>query len=329
MKPQFAVVIALIALSAAPALAQGSRLARPNPCKLRIVVTDDRQNAIPDATVEVQDSVGFAAAGSSKQTQQDGIVDFNSYTGVHRIRITGSEIEAYEGDFEIAPNESSHIERIRVKKKSAVGADNPAPGGPPVPAARLRIPKDAEKEYDKGNKAAEKQNWPAATQAYRAAIEKYPDYDLAYNALGIALSSQGDNAGAKQAFQKAISITPEYAMADRNLARILLSEKDYKSADDLLRKSLQTEPVNAFALTNAAYCELQLHDFGDAAAHALKVHDLPHTGYENAHYIAALALEELGKKDDARAQYDLYLKEAPTGPNAPQALQALSRLGNR
>lgn len=306
--------------------AASAQLARPKPCKLRIVVTDDHQNPIPDATVEVQDSVGFAAAGTTKQTTQDGQVDFNSYTGSHRIRIVGSEIEAYEGDFEISPNEASHIERIRVKLKNPVGANDAGPSGPPVSAARLKIPKNAEKEYDKGNKAAEKQNWPAAADAYRSAIKLYPDYDLAYNALGIALSSQGDNAGAKAAFEKAVDITPEYAMANRNLARILLGEKDCQGADALLRKSLQIEPVNAWALTNAAYCELQLKNFSDAAAHALKVHDVPHTGYENAHYIAALALEQLGQKDEARAQYDLYLKEAPTGANAVNAHEAIARL---
>ena len=150
-------------------------MAQPRPCKLRIVVTDERQNPVADATVEVQDAVGFAAAGTSKQTTQDGQVDFNSYTGVHRIRVTGSEIHAYEGDFEISPNESSHIERIRVKMKNPVGASDAAPAGPPVSAARLKIPKNAEKEYDKGNKAAEKQNWAAAASAYRAAINAYPE----------------------------------------------------------------------------------------------------------------------------------------------------------
>lgn len=323
MKRQISLV-ALFALTLVSAVS--AQLVQPKPCKLRIVVTDDRQSPIRDATVEVQDAVGFAAAGTSKQTAQDGQVDFNSYTGGHRIRIVGSEIQTYEGDFEISPNETNHIERIRVKLKSAVGASDAGPSGPPVSAARLKIPKNAEKEYDKGNKAAEKQNWPAASDGYRAAIKLYPDYDLAYNALGIALSSQGDNAGAKAAFEKAIAITPEYAMANRNLARIFLAARDYKDADPLLRKSLQTEPVNAWALTNAAYCELQLKDFSDAAAHALKVHGVPHTGYENSHYIAALALEELGKKADAMAQYDLYLKEAPTGPNATNAHEALARL---
>ncbi len=324
MKRQLGILAAICILFLSTA-AYAQLLKAPTPCKLRITVTDERQSPVPYATVEVQDAVGFGAAGSSKQTAEDGRVDFSSYSGSHRIRITGSEIVDYEGEFEIAPNENSHIENIRVKMKPPVGGDKPAPG-PPIPSVRLKIPRAAQKEFDRGNKAAEKADWKAAAEAYRAAIQQYPDFDQAYNGLGVALSSQEDNAGAKAAFEKAISITPEYAMAGRNLARILLAERDWKRSDELLRKSLQIEPVNAWALTNAAYAELQLQDFAAAAANAQKVHMVPHTGFENAHYIAALALEQLGKSEEARAEYDLYLKEAPTGPYAVRAHQASARL---
>jgi tetratricopeptide (TPR) repeat protein len=324
MKRQLGLLSALCALLLCGA-ANAQVLKPATVCKLRIVVTDDSQNPVRDATVEVQDGVGFAAAGTSLQTAQDGRVELNSFSGRHRIRITGTEIVTYEGEFEIARNENSHVENIRVKMKAPVGSDNPVPGMP-VPASRLKIPGPAQKEYEKGNKAAEKADWKTAADAYRAAIQQYAEYDLAYNALGVALSSQGDAAGAKAAFEKAISITPEYAMAGRNLARILLADHDWKRSDELLRKSLQIEPWNAWALTNAAYADLQLHDFAHAAVNAQKVHTVPHTGFENAHYIAALALEQLGKSEEARAEYDLYLKEAPTGTYAVRAQQASARL---
>lgn len=310
------------------AFAQGvGQQTQMRPCKVRITITDEQQHGIRDLTVELQDSVGLASAGTSKMTDSDGRVEFGSFAGrTHRIRITGSEINPYEGSFDIAPNEAVHSENIRVKMKPPVGGDNPAPSGPPVPSVRLRIPSSAQKEYERANKAAEKSDWKSAADGYRAAIQQYPSFDQAYNGLGIALSSEGDNAGAKEAFEKALSITPEYAMAGRNLARIALAEHDWKRSDDLLRKSLQIEPVNAWALTNAAYAEFQLHDYVSAVVNAQKVHTIPHTGYENAHFIAALALEQLGKAADARAEYDLYLKEAPTGPNASRAHQALARL---
>lgn len=299
----------------------------PRPCRVRITITDDYQHPIRDLNVELQDAVGLASAGTSKITDSDGRVEFGSFAGRgHRIRITGSEIHPYEGEFQIAPNESTHTENIRVKFKAPAGADNSAPGGPPIPSVRLKIPSQAQKSYERANKAAEKSDWKTAAQHYRTAIQQYPDFDQAYNGLGIALSNEGDKAGAKEAFEKAITITPSYAMAARNLARILLVENDWKRVDELLRKSLQTEPVNPWALTNAAYSELKLGDYVTAAVNAAKVHMLPHAGFENSHYIAALALVELHKPFDARVQLETYLQEAPNGADVPQARQALARL---
>ena len=325
MKRRFGSLFALLLLSGVTVQAQ---IPIPKPCRIRIFVIDDRRQPVRDATVELQDASGYSEGGpGNKITMQDGRVDFDSFTGPHRVRVTGSEIVAYEGDFGVAPSEKDHTEYIRVTLKTPSGGDNPPPG-PPIPTARLKIPGIAQKEYEKGNKAAEKNDWKAAAAAYQAAIQQYPDYDLAYNALGITLMSQGDQAGARNAFKKALSITPDYAMAARNLARLELAEHDWKHADELLRKSLQTEPVNAWALTNAAYAELQLRDFADAVVNAQKVHAIPHAEYASAHYIAAVALEQLGKPAEARAEYELYLKEEPSGPNATRAHDAVARLSH-
>src|SRR3954452_18962811 len=159
------------------------------PCKVRITITDNQQHAIRNLTVELQDSVGLASAGTSKLTDSDGRVEFNSYAGrIHRYRIPVSEIDAIEGEFDISPSESIHSENLRVKLKPPVGGENAAPSGPPVPSVRLRIPPQAQREYERANKAAEKNDWKAAADGYRSAVQQYPDYDQAYNGLGIALS---------------------------------------------------------------------------------------------------------------------------------------------
>src|SRR5690242_16584080 len=110
MKRQLGILacVFFLALGGA-ALAQGAR--PPIPCKLRITITDEHQHGIRDLTVELQDSVGLASAGTSKMTDSDGRVEFGTFAPrTHRIRITGSEIEPYEGSFDIAPNEPSHSE---------------------------------------------------------------------------------------------------------------------------------------------------------------------------------------------------------------------------
>ncbi len=271
------------------------------------------------------DAVGGSSALDKQITDQDGRVEFNTITGAHRIRITGDNIHPYEGDFEIVPTETYHIENFGVRRKSE-GETTSAEAMNSVPAIRLKVPDNARKEFEKGSKAMEEQRWGESRKHFQAAVDLYPDYDLAYNGLGSTCWQLNDIPAARRAFLKATELNDKFAGAQRNLARILLSDHNYQEAASLLNRSLDVEPMNAWALTNAAYAELQLHRFKEAAAHALRVHGLPHDGLANAHVIAGYALEALGQQQEAAEQWRLYLKEDPKGPNAKRAQEAVARL---
>jgi len=115
-----------------------------------------------------------------------------------------------------------------------------------------------------GAQALERKDWQEARKRFVTATSLYPDYDLAYNGLGVAAMNAGDAEGARRAFEKALLLSENFAEANRNLARILLAEQKNSEALPLLKRSLSTEPENAWALTHAAYVELMLHDFGNA-----------------------------------------------------------------
>ncbi len=304
------------------------RLSPPKPIRLRVLVTyDDGITRVRDATVELQDAVGGTSAMAQKNTSTDGLAEFTTLTGSHRIRIYGADIYPFEGDFEITPAETYHQENFRVKRKLEGNNTTASPEGSGfVPAVRLKIPDNARKEFERGSKALDDKEWASARTSFQAAIALYPDYDLAYNGLGVACSQMNDVPAARAAFRKAVDLNDKFAGAERNLARIMLSEHNYQEMAVLLNQSLVVEPSDAWALTNAAYAELQLHHFKEAADHALRVHALPHQGLANAHVIAAYALDALGQTQDAVAQWKQYLQEAPKGPNAKRAEDELRRL---
>ncbi len=318
--------LVLVLLAASSSAVSQGRLTRPQTCRLRIIVTTDQQERIKDASVELMDAVGFSSATSTKITDSDGQVDFDTRTGTHRVRAYGVEIHEYNGEFDIQPNESSHLERIRVRLKPA-STTRPAPGEA-IAAIRLKIPPRADKEYETGSKSLKKQDWQEAVKHFEAAIALYRDYDLAYNGLGVAHMNQGNVEAARQAFQKAIELNKTYAAAERNLARILISEHNYQDADALLKKSLAMEPLNAWALTYAAYAELQTHKFSEAIAHARKAHELPHQGLASVHFVAALALEATQQPEEALAEYRKYLEEDPNGRDVTRAREAVARLNS-
>ncbi len=318
---------ACLAQGASPG--QGMRLPQPRTTRLRVVVFyEGGQERVRDVTVELQDGVGGTSAMASKLTDQDGQVEFSTITGEHRIRIYGTDIYPYEAEFDITPGETLHRENFRVKRKLEGGAaPAPSEGGGFVAAVRLTIPDNAKKEFEKGSKALEEKGWESARKYFQAAIDLYPNYDMAYNGMGVAYSQMNDAAAARQAFRKAVDLNDKFAEAQRNLARFMLADHNYQEVALLLNQSLAVEPNNAWALTNAAYAELQLHRFKEAAEHAQLVHSLPHEGIlANSHVIAAYALDALGQRQEAIAQWKQYLQEAPQGPNAKRAADELRRL---
>ena len=318
--------LALVLLFGAACGAGIAQLAHPaRDSQLRVVVTyEDRMSKVRDATVELMDTFG-GSSSISKITDQDGRAEFSTFTGAHRVRITGPEMYPYEGEFEILPSESVHIETIRVRRKP--DAQEPTvEGKDTVPLVRLKIPDKARKQFEEGSRAMEEKNWPESRKHFQAAVDLYADYDLAYNGLGVACSQLHDMPAARQAFLKAVALNDKFAGAERNLARFMLSDHNYEEAASLLNRSLAVDSKNAWALTNVAFAELELKRYKDAAEHALQVHTLPHEGLANAHVVAAYALDALGRQPEAVVQLKLYLKEDPKGPNAQRAQQELLRL---
>jgi len=275
--------------------------------------------------VQLLDAEGFSSALNEKITDSSGQVEFKSVTGSHKVRIFGPNIHEYAAGFQIGPNETRHEERIPVALKEAT---TPHLAGAPgtVPAVRLRIPSKARKRAEKAAEAFRNKRWAESRDGFQAAIDLYPEYDLAYNGLGIAASEMKDMDAARRAFAKAIELNPGYTEAQRNLARVLISQNKYDEALPLLKRSLEKEPSNAWALFNAAYAELQARKFEDALADARKVHLVPHAGLANAHMIAGYALQAMGQNDQAIEEFKLYLKEEPSGPNVKRAQGLVAEL---
>jgi tetratricopeptide (TPR) repeat protein len=303
------------------------RVDAPKAVKLRLIVSVDGDvEKAANVTVELMDAVGSSGALDSKVTDNSGIVVFRTLDGLHRYRITGPHIQAYEGEVRIMPNEPSHVEHVRVRHTAGRQPTSESPNGGLVAAARLNVPDSARKAFEKGSEAMRRQRWQESVGLFETAIREYPEYDLAYNSLGIVQIQLNDVPAARQSFEKAISLNENFAGANRNLARILLAEQKNSEALPLLKHSLSSEPENAWALTHAAYVELMLHDFGNALLDARKAHTVPHDGFANAHIVAAMSLEATGKPAEAVQEYRMYLQEDPNGRDAERASKAIARL---
>jgi tetratricopeptide (TPR) repeat protein len=254
-------------------------------------------------------------------------VQLRTLTGNHRIRIHGPGIQEYEGIIEIENVESHRSENITVKSDPSAPTISAGAGNSSmVPASRLHIPSKAQTEFQHGSKALEQKDYSQAKKHFEAAIAIYPNFDLAYNGMGVVGIATGETQAARESFEKAITLNDHFAEAYRNLTRICLAERQYDEANDLLTKSLVSEPLNAWALTYAAYAELQRKQFDQAIAHARTAHSIPHEGLASVHIVAADAFEATMQPAEALDQYRIYLQEDPRGPDAARAEKAVTRL---
>jgi len=299
--------------------------ANPIQIVVNVFIGSLQNPAASNVTVQLLDR--FGSLEKEQHTDNTGRVEFRTKTATKRIRIFGPGIEEYTEVLDIEAVETRKMVRIIVRAKPSASAETAsATGAGIVSAARLNIPEKAQKEFRKGSEAAGKKEWAQAKNHFEAAIAIYPDFDVAYNGLGVALSGLGDTKAARPAFEKAIKLNDGFAEAYRNLARIALADRDYQEVENLLMRSLSTEPLNAWALAYSAYAELQLHKFEDAILHARKAHSVPHAALESVHIVAALALEAENRYAEAVDEYRTYLSEDPNGHDAARAREKISKL---
>jgi Tfp pilus assembly protein PilF len=195
-----------------------------------------------------------------------------------------------------------------------------------VSARELQIPEKAASRFNKGLQAMKDQDWKKAVRHFEEAIAFYPEYDSAYDNLGVAYLRDGDVERGRQALERAIQINGRNLDALKNLARVYMKEKNFAQAETMLRRAVEVEPLGTETLVMLSSTQLSSGKFAEALAGALKVHSLPHQQYAVVHIFAARALEAQQHQQEARAEYQAYLDEAPEGASAPLARQAVTRL---
>ena len=153
---------------------------------------------------------------------------------------------------------------------------------------------------------------------------------MAYNNLGVVYARMNDEVHEQQALEKALSLDEHLAPARQNLVKVYLRQKAYPQAETLLIKGLSGDPNNGQYLMLMADVQYVQGHYDAAIATAQKVHALPNDHPAVAHYIAAKAYEHESRSKEALAEFQMFLKEEPTGPRADHVradMAKMQRLG--
>jgi tetratricopeptide (TPR) repeat protein len=322
-------LLVLLLLIPALCFAQSSSMTRVTSADILVqVMYPDDRSAGDQILVELLNDTEIMVGVTF--TNSEGKASFHvTAPGQYTVRVSGTPIQGKTSErLRIEDMDKSRSVFVHVRPRSSeVGSTASKSGPPPVTsAAELRIPSDAKKAFHKGMDAWEHNNLPKAAEQFEKAVSLYPDYDTAFNNLGVMYYQMGQTEKARAAFERSVALNDKNADADRNLARILIHDGNFSRAEDLLKKSLVVEPLNPVSLTLLCVAEIQTGNDDGALMNAHKVHQLPHEGYSVVHYVAGQALEHKGQLQDAAVEYATYLRESPNGAEASQVRNALTRL---
>lgn len=152
-----------------------------------------------------------------------------------------------------------------------------------------------------------------AIEEFNKALALSPRLQLAHYHLGYAYQSQGDLKAALSEFRKEIEVNPGFCDAYWLAGEIELKEAKYGPAESLFRKATALDPNPAAAGQPA--CAGRAH-YGLARVLAarkqwaeaeteLKRVLAAEPGFVEAHYALARVYQEMGRKTDARREFEI------------------------
>jgi tetratricopeptide (TPR) repeat protein len=293
---------------------------------VHVVFADDRRAG---ANLLVRLMQGSSSTPEATTFTNDmGQADFRNVTvGMYHVSISGDGIETTESPvFEVDARKTTQSQYVTVNKVQGADAKPERSKSGTVSAADLRVPDKARKQLDKANQSIAKQEWSKAVEYLNQAIAIYPQFAVAYNNLGVVYARMNDDVHEQQALEKALSLDEHLAPARQNLVKVYLRQKSYSQAEGLLTKGLSADPNNGQYLMLMADVQYVQGHYDAAIATAQKVHTLPNDHPATAHYIAAKAYQQENRPKDALAEFQVFLKEEPTGPRADHVRADMTKM---
>ena len=154
-------------------------------------------------------------------------------------------------------------------------------------------------------------------QAKNAAIQKVFDE-------GVQLSNAGQHDEAIAKFNEAIAIIPTCYNCYNNIAFSYTAKKDFANAETAYKKSMEVKPDDAAAYVGLAGLYFNTGKAADAKPLVEKAVSLDPSNAD-AHYIYGMTLVSESPAK-AKAEFEEFVKLAPTAPNAAIAKSLIAEL---
>jgi tetratricopeptide (TPR) repeat protein len=203
----------------------------------------------------------------------------------------------------------------------------PAARGRATPASLVdaRVPEEARKEYERAGASLAKGKDEEGVRGLRRAVELYPDFFAAHMLLAAAHTKAGRLEDAEAELARAAAINPQSAPALVSLGEVRRRLKKYDEAEESLAAALKLDEASWQAHLALGRLYLDTDRAMPAAPHIGRALQLK-PDFAEAHLHAGNLLLKLNEPARALAEYEEYLRLAPSGDYAAPTRELVRKL---
>jgi tetratricopeptide (TPR) repeat protein len=259
-------------------------------------------------------------------TDPQGKFDFDGLTpSTYHLTIEGQGFRPYESVIDISVSKMSY-EQITLKLARDPNGKVVPPEGPGGSLSLDRVPAQARKEYEAGQKLLnEKQDAEGGIKHFRKAIQIYDNFAEAHLALGLVYLDLRKLDEAQASLQKSTELNPTAPGGYLALGTLFNQEKKYEDAEKVLKQGLELKadvPGGQYELAKTYWATGK---WQEAEPHAQQAAALD-PNMAPVHVV--LGNIALRKQDPLGAikEFQEYLRLDPKGPMAAGVTQMIQKI---
>jgi tetratricopeptide (TPR) repeat protein len=195
----------------------------------------------------------------------------------------------------------------------------------PASSVDARVPEEARKEYERAGASLAKGKDEEGVRGLRRAVELYPDFFAAHMLLAAAHTKAGRLEEAEAELSRASAVDPTSADALVSLGEVRRRLKKYGEAEESLAAALKLDETSWQAHLSLGRLYLDTDRAMPAAPHIGRALQLK-PDFAEAHLHAGNLLLKLNEPARALAEYEEYLRLAPSGDYAAPARELIRKL---
>ena len=253
----------------------------------------------------------------------DGRFHFNGLSMlVYKLTVTATGFQPFTTEVDLSgyrPNISVDVTLVPLNKTKST----PATLAPMTDAA---APRTARKEYEKGGRALDEQNFSEAQRHFQKALDEYPCYARAQTDLALALMMRNDSAHAEAALRKSIACDRGFLPAYTRLGRLLNTAKRYADCETALAEGLRLSPSSWELNYQLGDAHAGLHQYAKAEQEYLKARSLNPAAPAELHVKLADLYFQMKVYDKSMAEMRAYLLDDPNGRYAERTRVILQEM---